>query len=209
MLIAIFLAIGVHEYAHCKMADMAGDPTPANQGRVTLNLFKHFDPMGSIMILVTVFAGFGIGWGKPAPMDPRKMNNPKWDFFWAVAAGPISNLIQAVVWAVLFRLLLMAGMSGPAAGFLAVLAFSGVFINLVLALFNLIPFGVLDGHWLVATFMPDEMAYKWTSFNRQYGMIMLIAIIIGPQLFGWPSVIGAIILPPIKFLIPLLTGIQI
>ena len=96
-LIAIFLAIGIHEYAHCKMADMAGDPTPGIHGRVTLNLFKHFEIMGTIMILVTVLAGVGLGWGKPAPMDPRRMENPKRDFFWAVAAGPISTALREIV----------------------------------------------------------------------------------------------------------------
>lgn len=67
MIIVIFFAIGLHEYAHCKFADMAGDPTPRMYGRVTLNLFKHFDPLGSIMILFTVLNGFGIGWEDPRP----------------------------------------------------------------------------------------------------------------------------------------------
>ena len=76
-LIVIFFAIGLHEYAHCKMADVAGDPTPRYYGRVTLNLFKHFDPVGTMMIIITTLYGFGIGWGKPAPMDARKMKNPR------------------------------------------------------------------------------------------------------------------------------------
>ncbi len=105
-LLVLFLGIGLHEYAHCKFADMAGDPTPGIQGRVTLNLFKHFEPVGTILILVSTWAGFGIGWGRPAPMDPRKMKNPRLDFFVAVAAGPVSNVMQAVVYAFLCRILL-------------------------------------------------------------------------------------------------------
>ena len=91
--IVIFFGLGLHEYAHAKFADLAGDPTPRYYGRVTLNLFKHFDLLGAIMIAFTAISGFGIGWGKPVPMDPRKMRNPRWDHFVAVAAGPLSNLL--------------------------------------------------------------------------------------------------------------------
>src|SRR5688500_10381483 len=87
--IVILFAIGLHEYCHAKFADMAGDPTPRYYGRVTLNLFNHFDPLGTIMIIVTMLSGFGIGWGKPVPMDPSKMRNPRWDHFVAVLAGPL------------------------------------------------------------------------------------------------------------------------
>src|SRR6186997_2172011 len=97
--LVIFFAIGIHEYCHCKFADMAGDPTPAFYGRVTLNLFKHFDPIGTIMIIISSLYGVGIGWGKPAPINPSKMNNPKWDTFIAVAVGPLSNLLQATIFA--------------------------------------------------------------------------------------------------------------
>src|SRR5687768_14039545 len=108
--IVVFFAIGLHEYAHCKFADMAGDPTPRIYGRVTLDLTKHFELFGTLMMLFTATTGFGIGWGKPAPMDPNKMRNPRWDFFAAVAAGPISNVLQAIVWAIIARLMLTGGM---------------------------------------------------------------------------------------------------
>jgi Zn-dependent protease len=101
--LTIFLAIGIHEYCHAKFADLAGDPTPRYFGRVTLNLTKHFELMGTIMIIVTSIAGVGIGWGKPVPMDPSKMRNPKWDHFVAVAAGPASNFIQACIFALMIR----------------------------------------------------------------------------------------------------------
>jgi len=126
--LVIFLAIGIHEYAHAKLADMAGDPTPGIYGRVTLNLFKHFDPIGTIMIILTVLSGFGIGWGKPVPMDPRKMRNPKWDHFVAVIGGPASNFIQAMLFAVMFRL--TAGQEIP---FLSTFLLYGVLINVSLA----------------------------------------------------------------------------
>src|SRR5579862_7063453 len=97
-IIVLFLGVGLHEYAHCKFADMAGDPTPSFYGRLTLNLFKHFELVGTMMMILSSLSGFGIGWGKPAPMDPKKMRNPRWDFFFAVLAGPISNVVQAVIY---------------------------------------------------------------------------------------------------------------
>src|SRR5271165_3669319 len=90
--IILFLGIGLHEYAHCKFADMAGDPTPAYYGRVTLNLTKHFEMSGVIMMILTTMVGFGFGWGKPSPCGPNKMKNPRVDWFVSVAAGPISNV---------------------------------------------------------------------------------------------------------------------
>src|ERR1019366_3379020 len=93
-IIVLFFGIGLHEYAHCKFADLAGDPTPRYYGRVTLNLTKHFDPLGTLMMIVSSLTGYGIGWGKPAPINPKKMKNPRIDTFIAVAAGPITNLLQ-------------------------------------------------------------------------------------------------------------------
>jgi len=179
--LVIFLAIGIHEYAHAKLADMAGDPTPGIYGRVTLNLFKHFDPIGTIMIILTVLSGFGIGWGKPVPMDPRKMRNPKWDHFVAVIGGPASNFIQAMLFAVLFRL--TAGQEIP---FLSTFMFFGGRINVSLGLFNLLPIGPLDGMWILGTFLPDRARIKWTQFNLQFGGFVFLGLIILGQTWFFP-----------------------
>jgi Zn-dependent protease len=194
--IVIFFAIGLHEYAHCKFADMAGDPTPRIYGRVTLDLTKHFELFGTLMMLFTAATGFGIGWGKPAPMDPNKMRNPRWDFFTAVAAGPISNVLQAVFWALIARLLLAGGVipvdmfMDDQLPFLGMLIFYGVFVNLSLAIFNLIPLGPLDGHWLIGLLMPDRPRDKWFWWNRKYGGIALIAVVLIGQFatqLGYPQ----------------------
>ena len=142
--IVIFLAIGLHEYAHCKVADMAGDPTPRSYGRVTLNLTKHFEPTGTMMIIFTMLSGFGIGWGRPAPFNPTLMRNPRWDLLASVIAGPASNILQAAVWAIMLRIAMITAPEalGSADGqptFLLQLFSYGVLINLVLAFFNLIP----------------------------------------------------------------------
>jgi Zn-dependent protease len=177
----IFLAIGIHEYAHAKLADMAGDPTPGIYGRVTLNLFKHFDPIGTIMIIITTLSGFGIGWGKPVPMDPRKMRNPKWDHFVAVIGGPVSNFIQAMLFAVLYRLL-----GNQEIEFLTTFLLFGVLINVSLGLFNLLPIGPLDGMWILGTFLPDRARIKWTQFNLQFGGFLFLGLIILGQTGFFP-----------------------
>lgn len=201
-LIVIFLAIGIHEYCHAKFADMAGDPTPRLHNRVTLNLFNHFDPIGALFIVMTVIAGFGIGWGRPVPMDPSRMRNPKWDHFAAVAAGPISNLMQAVVYAVIFQILV--GMGVALDPFVLTLVTLGVIINLALFFFNLIPVGPLDGMWILGTFLPDNVRDKWTLWNLRSGMFVFLGIL----MIGWVmpelSIIRLVIGTPTMFVARLL-----
>lgn len=213
IVIVIFLAIGLHEYAHCKVADAAGDPTPSMYGRVTLNLTKHFEVMGTIMMLITAISGYGIGWGKPAPMNPQKMRNPRWDLFAAVAAGPLSNILQAAVWAVLLRLILVASPGlFESSRFIQALLIIGIRTNLALAFFNLIPFGPLDGHWLVGQLLPERPRYYWYRFNRNVGMIGLFAFIFLSQAVannGGPDILGLLLHGPIDFLFRLFTGINV
>lgn len=201
----LFFGIGLHEYAHCKFADMAGDPTPGIYGRVTLNLTKHFELAGTLMILLTTLTGFGIGWGRPAPMDPRKMKNPRWDWFAAVAAGPITNLLQAIVYAVLYRAL-MRNLTGndPVTETVQYILTFGVITNLALFLFNLIPFGPLDGKWLLGLLLPEKPRWHWFKLNDQIGVPGLFILIVILQT-AHISLISA----PIRYGFNLLTGNQI
>lgn len=211
----VFFGIGLHEYAHCKFADMAGDPTPGIYGRVTLNLTKHFELYGTLMMLFTAVTGFGIGWGKPAPMDERKMRNPRWDLFAAVAAGPVSNLLQALVYGFVAQLLyktgqmtpddILYGFAGKTDNLVAAILGYGVFLNLSLAFFNLIPIAPLDGHWLVGQLLPERPRAKWYLYSRRYGFMVLIALVIGGQLGGF-SVIQFVTAPIILPLLRILLG---
>ncbi len=210
-LIVIFVGIGLHEFAHCKMADAAGDPTPRLFGRVTLNLFKHFDPLGVVFILITTFTGFGIGWGKPAPMNPSKMNNPRWDFFMAVAAGPLSNVLQACIYAITFRTILTFAPAIAQIEFIYALLLFGVIANIGLFLFNLIPLGVLDGHYLVGLLLPENLRIKWFNFNRSIGSFMFIGLILGDQLLSSAlgfSLFGSLIATPAQKITSFLIGVN-
>lgn len=224
--LTIFLAIGIHEYCHAKFADLAGDPTPGYFGRVTLNLTKHFELMGTIMIIVTSLAGVGIGWGKPVPMDPSKMRNPKWDHFVAVAAGPASNFIQACIFALLIRagvamspefadlILMFLGRRdyfdplstyGFALAFFSAFCMMGVTINIALCLFNLLPIGPLDGMWLLGTFMPPPTRLSWTKFNLSVGSVLFLVIIVMGQLTNF-DLVGRVIVPPLSAIRGFLIG---
>ena len=218
IVVVIFFAIGLHEYAHCKFADLAGDPTPGIYGRVTLKLWKHFEPLGTAMMLISSFTGYGIGWGRPAPANPSKMRNPRWDWFASVAAGPISNIVQALLFALVLRFAINSGavrtddvyvaLSRDPAPFLAALLSFGVFLNLNLAIFNLVPLGPLDGHWLVGLMLPEKQNILWNQWHRKYGGQALIALILFSQVTRIP-ILGRVIWPAVDALFKLFTGVPL
>lgn len=216
IVIVIFFGIGLHEYAHCKFADLAGDPTPRYYGRVTLNLTKHFEPMGTLMMLLSSISGYGLGWGRPAPMNPSKMHNPRWDTFVATAAGPVSNLMQATLYGFLLRLFLSMGvidlqdillaLDRQSGSFLAAVLTYGVLLNLGLFTFNLLPIGPLDGHWLVGLLLPEPYQTRWFQFSRRYGFMILIGVILFSQITRFPILFRAME-PVIAGLFQLITGL--
>jgi Zn-dependent protease len=204
--LALFLGVGIHEYAHAKLADMAGDPTPGIYGRVTLNLTKHFEFLGTLMMLFSMLSGFGIGWGKPVPMDPRRMRNPRWDHLIAVIGGPISNLIQAIIASIIIRLLLALGFLTPET--LDVL-WPFVIVNVSLFLFNLLPIGPLDGMWVLGTFLPDKQRHIWTKFNLDVGRYLFLGLILLSQAssrMGQPSILWTVLGPPLDAIMRFLLG---
>lgn len=204
-LVIILGSIALHEFAHAKSADAAGDPTPRSQGRVTLNPLAHLDQMGTIMIFVTVLSGFGFGWGKPVMVNPRLMRNPKWDHFLSVLWGPLTNLLLAIFFAVVLRL----AVSGTDSLLLAQFCLLAVVINLFLCLFNLIPLGPLDGHWLLAALLPERIGLRFGIWSRRYGTMALFGIILLDQLVLRKQGLGiltSLIGPPFTALLNLLVG---
>lgn len=189
--VIMIFAIGLHEFSHAKFADLAGDPTPRLQGRVTLNPFNHLDPIGSICFVISNISGIGIGWGRPVMVDPRRMRNPRWDHFISVAAGPLSNLAQAVFFALILRLYLRTAAGAPAEVVMSVVTrqstdvvpiflVMAVLLNISLFCFNLVPIGPLDGHWLVGTFLPERERFYWYKFNRGIGSIIFLLLVFVP-----------------------------
>ena len=137
------LAIVLHELAHGWVAYRLGDDTAKRAGRLTLSPIAHLDLVGSIMFVLSSRLGFGFGWAKPVPVMVERLRNPRRDELLVTLAGPLANLLQAVVWAVLLRFALrMTGGLGPA---LVIFCYLGVSINLLLAVFNLLPIPPLDG----------------------------------------------------------------
>jgi len=155
MLIPGVFAVVCHEVSHGYVANIFGDPTAKNMGRLTLNPIKHIDPIGLLMLFI-----FKIGWAKPVPVNFYNLRNPKRDMIWVAAAGPITNFLLASLSALLLRSIIGMAAFIPrsiAEPLLMMLAFS-VFINFILALFNMIPIPPLDGGRVLVGLLPPRPA---------------------------------------------------
>ena len=182
--IGLVLAISVHEYAHARVADQLGDPTPRAQGRLTLNPVGHLDPLGTLALL---FLGFG--WGRPVQFDPYNLRNPRRDSALIAIAGPISNLLLALVLSVVMRLV--------AIDILYSVFSILVMMNITLAIFNLVPIFPLDGEKILGGILPPALYQEFATIMRQYGTIILILMLL--PIAGGTSPISALISPIISF----------
>lgn len=185
----LLVALVFHEVAHGYVAYLLGDPTAKAQGRLTLNPFRHLDPLGTLAFFFVQF-----GWAKPVPVNARYFRNPRKGMMLTAMAGPGINFTLAIVFALAFHVLTAFGVSGHSS--LYAIAYFGVFVNLILGAFNLLPIPPLDGSNVVAYFLPPRIAYKYMNLDR-YGFIILIGIILLGRFTG-VSLVGRIILPFIK-----------
>ena len=163
--LALALGITVHEFAHAYRAEQAGDPTPRAAGRISLNPLHHYDPIGSTMILL-----FGLGWAKPVPVNPAMFRRPRRDEIMVSLWGPLSNLILALVLAIPIRL----GFAGVYEGPLSII----ILLQIILAVFNLIPVHPLDGSHILSALLPVDKARKLDAIYQQYGLMLLLLVII-------------------------------
>lgn len=202
--IVLLVAFTIHELAHAWTADRFGDMTPRMNGRLTLNPLAHLDPMGSLMLIVV-----GFGWAKPVPVNPYALERHSSAApMWVSLAGPASNLLMAVLFAIPFQLGLVsptalntAGQILPSPGFLL---FEFVYINLLLFLFNLIPISPLDGEKILYYLAPPSLARLLDNI-RPYGPILLLVLVFAGSFAGF-NILGTILGPPMKALLSVLIG---
>jgi Zn-dependent protease len=187
--ISIIIAITVHEFAHALVADRLGDPTPRAHDRLSLNPLKHLDPLGTLALFI-----FRFGWGKPVPIDHQNLKEPFRDQMFISLAGPASNLILAILLSFSLRLL-------PFNPLLFSFFYTLININVVLAVFNLLPFHPLDGSKILLGLVSDDKRQDWIQALAQYSTPILLLLLL--PLTG-QSLITTLITPPINFILRLL-----
>ncbi len=196
-MIALIISLTFHEYGHAIVAKLYGDDTAQKAGRLTLNPVAHIDPGGLLMVVLV-----GFGYAKPVPTNPANFSS-RWATLWVSAAGPGMNLLVAIFTINFYILGLQAGWSlfegqGPQFFFIFLAK-----INLLLMLFNLIPIGPLDGHYILPYFLPRSLAMRYLYYNQRYGVYALFALIalslIGVPILTTVLSIGNSLLPAIVF----------
>lgn len=190
-LLAIGVAITIHEFAHALAADRLGDPTPRLQGRLTLNPLAHLDPLGTLMLVL-----FRFGWGKPVQFDQFNLRNPRRDAMLISIAGPVSNLLTAILATILLRLL-----PSNLLAFLILQPF--IVISIVLAVFNFVPIHPLDGGKILSGILPLSLAREWEQIQTQFGTILLIMMVLP---WGGTAPIFYLTGPVVQFILGILLG---
>ena len=185
VLVLVFSVV-FHEVAHGWVALKLGDTTARDQGRLTLNPLPHIDPVGSVIVpaLLSLTGSIMMGWARPVPVHPGRLRNPWNDYPKVAAAGPASNLLLALIFAVLLGLTAaIAGrlpngrQTAAVAEFLLLVWQTGIVVNVVLAVFNLIPLPPLDGSWILSRFLPDGLRGGYERL-RQYGMLVVVGFLL-------------------------------
>jgi Zn-dependent protease len=191
----LIISLTIHEAAHAWTADRLGDRTARMLGRVSLNPLVHIDPIGTVLLpLIAAFSNLPlIGWARPVPVNTRNLRQPRRDFMLVAAAGPISNLLQATVAALLLRAAIAGGAVSD--GVVDIL-FRAIQINLLLAFFNLIPVPPLDGGNVLLGLLPPRLAAGYSQL-RQYGFLVVYALML-------TGIASAIVIPPTKLLMRIL-----
>ena len=181
--IPVLFAITLHEAAHGYVARHFGDMTAFQQGRISLNPVRHIDPVGTILLpmLTLWMGGILFGWAKPVPVNFAALRNPKKDMLWVALAGPASNLLMALGWALIAKIALAFPDNYYAVPLLA-MAKIGININVVLMVLNLLPLPPLDGGRIAISMLPHRLAYKLAQIEP-YGMFILIFLAVTPVLW--------------------------
>ena len=195
-LMVVIISISLHEFGHAISADYLGDDTPRRQGRITLWPDKHFDTVGLILVIVSSLVGFGIGYGKPVMVDPGRLKHPNRDMIIIAAFGPLMNLLLAIVFGLVLRIAYTThNVNWLYDSETGTISLAGLFVvtflmrNLSLMFFNLLPIYPLDGSKILYGLLPARAAISYNAFMSQYGMLILMVLVMaGGQFLG--TVIG-------------------
>ena len=217
LIIPLILAIVFHEVAHGWTARALGDPTAAQMKRLSLNPFRHVDPIGTVVLpgMLALLKAPVFGWAKPVPVVKERLRNPRLGMMLVAAAGPGSNLVLAAFGAVLLGLVLVMvpgaraldQMSGSA--FLALNLFNFITINVFLALFNMLPIPPFDGSHIVEGLLPPKVALTYEKL-RPLGFPLVLLLLIGiPYIVPSFDIVGWVVVPPVRWLTDLYLSITL
>ncbi len=191
---AVLCALALHEAAHAYAADYLGDPTPRRLGRVTLNPLAHLDVIGTLLLVLVHF-----GWGKPVPVDPRNFNRPRRDMVLVALAGPLANIVTAVILAFVLR---TGGFAAMPAASIAINAL--VIVSLLLALFNLLPIPPLDGSKILYGLLPVALSPLYLRISKPLSWSLLALVVIGSASDFNP--LGTLLFQPVDILYEWMVG---
>lgn len=204
LIVPIVLAVVFHEVAHGLVASWLGDPTARQMGRLSLNPLRHVDPLGTVILpgMLALAHAPVFGWAKPVPVDARQLRDPRRDMMLVGIAGPASNLLMALLSAVLLGVLLRGGVQpGIAKAFVAQNLVNFILINVSLALFNLLPIPPFDGSHVVEGLLPEPLARAYGGFRSKGLLLVFALIVLLPYLFPNLHLLDRVLGPPVDWML--------